>query len=157
MPVKVFHYLPELDAFIFEPIFRQISDHLGLTEWHSGVWLGRLFLLDNDYGEHWFDNWDAREALEPRAQALGYSADELMIVDPERFQNSQDGPCHSPELRRRFWTDVLSSLTLSLELLFDEARSANERHREILPSEHIADLEERIREIAAGRFGPFGA
>ena len=115
-----------------------------------------MFVLDNDYGEHWFDNWDAREALELRAQALGYEADDLMIVDPDRFQNGQDGPCHNPEFRQRFWTDVLSSLTLSLELLFDEARSSNERIREVLPDEHITDLEERIREVAGGRFGPVG-
>lgn len=50
-------------------------------------------------------------------------------------------------------TDVLSSLTLSLELLFDEARTVNEYNRKTWPHEHIADLEERIREIATGRFG----
>ena len=72
-----------------------------------------------------------------------------MIVDPERFQNGKDGPCHTPELRKRFWTDVLRSLELSYELLFAEARVCNEARLDYLQDEYIPDLEERIERLGA--------
>jgi hypothetical protein len=50
------------------------------------VWIGRLFTLDNDYGEHWFDNWDEREEKASDAHALGIEPEELLIVNPERFK-----------------------------------------------------------------------
>jgi hypothetical protein len=117
-------------------------------------------MLDNDYGEHWFDNWDEREAVEARARELGLESDDLMIINPDRLANERDGPCHSPALRKLFWTDVLKSLELSYELLFAEARQMHaamkrleERLRETNPSwkESIDDLEERIRRIQEGR------
>ena len=49
--------------------FAKISEYLGLTEWNPVVWIGRLFTLDNDLGEHWFDNWDLRDALSERAHS----------------------------------------------------------------------------------------
>jgi len=104
---------------------------------------------DNDYGEHWFDNWDEREGLDAQAAALGIDSSDLMVVAPERFADGDDGPCHPSELRKRFWTDVLKSLELSYDLLFEEARFANDQIREILPDEVIADLEERIARIRA--------
>ena len=103
-------------------------------------------MLDNDYGEHWFDNWDEREAVEERAHALGLESDELMILKPERMANERDGPCHPPELRKLFWTDVLRSLELSYELLFEEARYTNAQNaslKEMDPSLYIEDLEDR--------------
>ena len=63
---KVFQYIPELDAFTVTDEYRVIADTLGLTEWNPVVWIGRLFTRDEDFGEHWFDNWDEREALEER-------------------------------------------------------------------------------------------
>jgi len=35
------------------------------------VWIGRFFSMDNDFGEHWFDNWDLRKPLEAKAEELG--------------------------------------------------------------------------------------
>jgi DnaJ-domain-containing protein 1 len=122
---------------------------MGLTEWHAAVWIGRLFMLDADYGEHWFDNWDEREALAARAEALGIDPSDLMILSPDRMASGDDGPCHPPELRKRFWTDVLKSLELSYDLLFGVAREMNAHVKEVLPSEYIEDLEERIRQIQA--------
>ena len=45
-----------------------------------------------------------------------------MIVVPDRFVDGKDGPCHTPEIRKAFWTDVLKSLEISYELLFEVAR-----------------------------------
>lgn len=143
--VKIFRYLEDVDAFTVTDEYRHIADSLGLTEWNPVVWIGRLFLLDNDFGEHWFDNWDLR-------QQRGLS-DEHLIVDPARFKNDADGPCNTAEFRKRFWTEVLISLELSLELLFDKARQTNEQTRQMMekyPDDshwrefYIADLEERI-------------
>ena len=149
--LKVFRYLPELDCFVVEDEFKKICDYLGVTEWHSTVWLGRLFILDNDLGEHWFDNWDEREAHEEKAAQLGYDSSELLFIAPSRMQDGSDGPCHTDAFRKRFWTDVLSSLTLSLDLLFDEARQANAIGGPTEDPDWITDLEERIANVLAGK------
>ena len=142
--IKIFQYLDDLDCFVVSDEYRQLAGKLGLVEWSPVVWIGRLFTLDNDYGEHWFDNWDLREVLAPEAMKRGLSDEELLIIDPERFQNGRDGPCHSPAFRKRFWTDVLRSLELSYDLIADEARTFNQQRLRYLPDEYIADPEARI-------------
>jgi len=152
--VRVFRYLEELDAFLPTEEYAELARELGIAEWNPVVWIGRLFTQDNDFGEHWFDNWDLREAKEKEAEAMGLDAFELLILDPERFQNGVDGPCHEPELRKRFWTDVLRSLELSYQVLYDEARRANRalwEIREIYPDGFIPDLEERIARVEEER------
>jgi hypothetical protein len=150
--VRVFRYLEDVDAFVVTETYRDIADTLGLSEWTPVVWIGRLFTSDNDFGEHWFDNWKLREEK-------GLSEDYL-LVDPERFKDGRDGPCHSAEFRKRFWTDVLKSLELSFDLICDEARRFNERNRELLeevagyPAESfICDLQERIDLLRVKYFG----
>jgi len=146
--IRIFQYLPDDDAFLVTDEYRQIAETLGLTEWHPAVWIGRLFILDNDLGEHWFDNWDLRA---DRGLSDGY-----LIIDPDRFQDGKDGPCNTPVLRKRFWTDVLKSLELSLDLLFDKARQLNEKDRQWFEEssddpdakgDYIPDLEDRIAAI----------
>ena len=80
--VKVFHYIEELDAFIVTDEYNQIAHTLGLHEWNPVVWIGRLFLLDNDYGEHWFDNWDLRESKREKGNQLGYDVETMFFLDP---------------------------------------------------------------------------
>lgn len=144
--IRVFRFLAALDAFEPTEEYRAIAEDLGLVEWHPVVWIGRLFCMDNDFGEHWLDNWDAREEKKEAAGALGISVEDLLVIDPERFQDGQDGPCNTPALRARFWRDVLESLELSLEVLFEEARSFNARAegREDLADLYLPDLEQRI-------------
>ena len=145
--IKIFRYIESVDSFVVTDEYRVIAETLGLTEWHPAVWIGRLFILDNDYGEHWFDNWDLREAQKESAEANDLDPDELMIIDPQRFQNGKDGPCHTDDIRKRFWTDVLKSLELSYDLLFDKARQWNERIKEHDPEQAIEDLEAGIEKI----------
>lgn len=142
--VRAFQYIDQLDAFVVTDAYRHLADQLGLTEWNPVVWIGRLFTLDNDYGEHWFDNWDERAALEGKSQQLGIASDQLMIIVPDRFKNDADGPCHPPAFRKQFWTDVLKSLELSYDTLFEQARQCNVFAKEHLPDEFIEDLEEKI-------------
>jgi hypothetical protein len=143
--IRIFRYIPDDDAFLVTDEYRRIAETLNLAEWHPAVWIGRLFTLDNDLGEHWFDNWELR--------ADRGLSDDYLIIDPDRFQDGRDGPCNTPEFRKRFWTDVLKSLELSLELLFDKALQFNEKNRQYLekyPDDHdaiddvISDLENRI-------------
>ena len=108
--IRIFKYHQELDCFVVDPDYKVIADLLGLTEWNEVVWIGRFFTMDNDVGEHWFDNWDLREPLQAKAKALGLDTTELFILDPDRFKDDRDGPCHSPEERVLFWKDVLLSL-----------------------------------------------
>jgi len=146
--IKIFSYLQELKCFVVDPAYKKIADHLGLTEWNEVVWIGRFFTLDNDNGEHWFDNWDLRDPLEKKSKELGLSTTELFILDPDRFKNDHDGPCHTPEERLSFWKDVLMSLHLSYETLFSEARKRNEERKKFNSGDYISDLEERIKKLA---------
>lgn len=145
--IKVFDYIKELDCFDVNPDFKYIAHYLGIVEWSEVVWIGRYFTLDNDYGEHWFDNWEEREAVEQKAEALGYSAEMLLFINPERLRNGKDGPCHSDEDIKNFWTDVLKSLHLSLDTIFAEARSFNKKAQERETGDFLPHLEERIIEI----------
>ncbi len=145
--VKVFKYIEPLDAFIPTDEYAQLAAQLGLVEWNPVVWIGRLFALDNNYGEHWFDNWEERESLADGAARIGIPSDELLIVVPDRFTNGRDGPCHPPNLRKKFWTDVLQSLELSYDTLFEEARRTNMHVQEYFPEASIDDLEQRIAAI----------
>ena len=71
MNIKVFNYIEELDAFVPTQRFKSIVEKLGLTEWTHVVFICRLLAMDNDYGEHIFDNWDEREALTEKVEQLG--------------------------------------------------------------------------------------
>ena len=152
---QVFDYIGEIDAFVINKSFEEVVRYLGIYEWHAAVWIGRYFTLDSDYGEHWFDNWHLRDEREAKAHALGIAYDDLMVIDPGRFKMQdfgRDGPCHSDEQIRLFWTDVLKSLKVSLALMIEEARK-NKREWEAIgageagENEYIADLEERISQI----------
>ena len=111
--IRVFRYIPEVEAFDVTPEYRELAEELGVVEWNPVVWIGRLFAMDNDVGEHWFDNWDEREERQERAEELDLDADALLVVNPDRFKDGRDGPCNSSEFRRRFWHDVLECLELS--------------------------------------------
>jgi hypothetical protein len=88
-----------------------------------------------------------REKIENAASDHGIDTSEVFIVDPERFKDKKDGPCHSHEERKGFWTDVLNSLHLSHETLFNEARKLNEQRRLFDVGDYIPDLEARIEAI----------
>ena len=150
MDVQVFKYIEQLDAFALTDDFRFVLEQLHLGEWGQGTqFIGRYFMLDNDYGEHFGDNWDEREAIEEKAKELGYDSEQLLIVVPERYINQYDGPCHSPKMRKMFWTDVFKSLKLSLDFLFEEARREYQRTMKHYPEEHETpfDIEERISAV----------
>lgn len=144
--IKIFKYLDQLDCFVVNPEYKIIANRLGLTEWNEVVWIGRYFSLDNDNGEHWFDNWEIRDKLEPKAKELGISYEDLLVIDSDRFKNDFDGPSHSGQERKAFWTDVLKSLELSLDTIINEAIKFN-NERDKTDEEFISDIEERITEI----------
>ena len=148
--IKIFHYIPELDCFTIHPYYKSIANDLGLNEWHEAVWVGRLFSLDNDYGEHWFDNWELREALGEKAKQMGIHSNDLLIIDPARFKNEKDGPCHTDDERLNFWRDVLISLHLSPDTIFAEARKLNLER--VGQEEQIPHLEERIKKWMENNF-----
>jgi len=154
--IAVFRYIEPLDGFEVTSTYREVAEQLGLGEWSPVVWIGRYFLMDNDSGEHWFDNWALREQNEARAAELGIDVETLFFIDPSRFVDGRDGPVHSPEARKAFWTDVLRSLRLSLGTLVEEARRMQAERLEQLrlhpgdtsvKDELIPDLERRIREV----------
>jgi hypothetical protein len=147
--IKIFRYLDDLDCFVVSDEYQRLVDELGLNEWSAVVWIGRLFTLDNDFGEHWFDNWELREQLALEAERRGLAEEDLLIIDPARFQDGRDGPCHSAAFRKRFWTDVLRELSLSFDLLADEARAFNQERLRLIPHDYIPDLEARIAALEA--------
>ncbi len=144
--IKIFQYVEQLDCFVVDPEYKTIANKLGLNEWNEVVWIGRYFSLDNDNGEHWFDNWELRDKLQNTAAGLGIEYDDLLIIDPSRFANGFDGPCHTENERKTFWTDVLKSLELSLDTIVSEAIKLNAELDES-DDEYITDLEARINEV----------
>ena len=145
--IQIFKYINELDCFIVTDEYKTIVNKLGVSEWNEVVWIGRFFTLDNDYGEHWFDNWEERDKIADKARALGLDYGDLLIIKPERFKNGKDGPCHTDLERINFWTDVLKSLKLSIETIFLEARKLNEQYRWIDEESFVPDLETRIEAV----------
>lgn len=142
--IKIFDYFPELDCFYVTKEYRDIADELGLAEWTYVVWIGRLFTMDNDYGEHWFDNWDEREAIAEKAKKLGTSSEYLYIINPSRFMDGRDGPCHSDEERKAFWTDILKSLTLSIDTIGMIALNHNPP---VGDDDHVPNIKKKIRSL----------
>lgn len=172
--IKAFLYLPKPDCFVVAPELQGLCDKLHLTEWSAVVWMGRLFARDQDFGEHWFDNWEEREELEGIPE--GMDEEQMMIVVPERFTQGDcycihcfdppvcnevehyrrlpcpkcgkdihvgpDGPCYPDKVKKLFWTDVLDSLHISLNTLFELARDNNLN----IDTEDI-DVEKEIKEI----------
>jgi hypothetical protein len=136
--IKVFDYNSKYDAFTVSPDFRRINGILGLGEWTPVVWITRLLCMDNDYGEHVFDNWTERAKIEEDFGLSSNDTHELMIVVPSRFKDGRDGPCNNDEFRKKFWTDVLNSLELDLETIFSKARDNNEEWRQILEEDKKA-------------------
>lgn len=150
--IKIFKYIDQLDCFVVNPDYKTIADTLGLTEWNEVVWLGRYFAMDNDNGEHWFDNWSEKDKLFEKAKDLGIEYDKLLVIDPDRFKNGFDGPFHTNNERRKFWTDVLKSLELSIDTIIAEAMKFN-NEREKTDEEYIVDLDYRIAEIKTSIYG----
>ncbi len=144
--VKIFNYLDELDAFVLTEEYKRIAGHLGLDGWEKHAWIGRLFTMDNDFGEHWFDNWEHREQMADEAKKMGLDQDELLILDASRFTDSKDGPCHTDAFRKRFWTEVLQKLELSLELIIEEARENYQTLKEMEMAD-FDDFEERVQSV----------
>jgi hypothetical protein len=144
--MRIFKYISELDCFVVNPEYKMIADKLGLTEWNEVVWIGRFFILDNDYGEHWFDNWDERDKVAQKAKSLGIEYEDLLVINPTRFKNNVDGPCHSDAQRKQFWTDVLKSLDLSLETIVTEAIKLNDENK-ACGEPYISNLDEIIQQI----------
>jgi hypothetical protein len=148
--IKIFKYIEELDGFVVAPEYKTIAKQLGLMEWSEVVWIGRYFSMDNDVGEHWFDNWDISEQVKSKIEKLGLDETEVFLIDPERFKDGRDGPCHSDEDRKYFWKDVLMSLRLSMGTLIREARIINEGRRLNDPEDYLPDLEQRITVLLTG-------
>lgn len=67
MKITIFKYLEELDAFVLTDEYKRIAGHLGLDGGERYAWIGRLFTMDNDFGEHWFDNWELRGQIAEEA------------------------------------------------------------------------------------------
>ncbi|NLR59324.1 hypothetical protein HGH93_14505 [Chitinophaga polysaccharea] len=144
--VKIFEYIDYLDCFVVHPAYKTIADQLGLAEWNQVTWIGRYFLCDHEKGALWFDNWELREQLREKASEVGLDAQDLLIIDPEKFKNKTVDPCHTPEERKLFWRDVFRSLELSMELLFSEARKINKAREG--HDNFIIDLEQRISALS---------
>lgn len=145
--IQILDYIEEGDFFVEHPRFKALSDQLGLTEWHSLTWIGQLMSLDNNFGEDWFDNDKERDDLKAVASALGYDADDIMIVKPQRFMDGENGPCHSDSLRKLFWTDVLRNLKISLRTILLKARASSDLGKALEPQIQAILEQEGIAEL----------
>ena len=159
MKVKVFRYINDIDAFVLTDDYIKICDFLEIEYWERYAWIGRLFTLDNDYGEHWMDNWELRDAVEDKSKKFGFDSSELLIIDPVRFIFPKtnhylikgDEPCHSNKFRKLFWNDVMMSLEISLDLIIEEANENAEDFdiNKILKSEDNSNYANYIKQKLA--------
>ncbi len=147
--IQIFDFIEEGDFFVEHPDYKRVAEELGLGEWNNVVWIGRLFALDNDYGEHWFDNWELVEEKEELIKKLDYEESAIFMLNPERFKDGKDGPCNTDAFRRQFWTDVLRNLKLNLSTLIEKARQINEKNRASGFSRegYLEDFEDRVTNI----------
>ena len=74
--IKVFNYFHSLDCFVMTREYLSIAERLGFDGWEAGAWIGRLCALDNDFGEHVFDNHSERDALARKARERGYDPED---------------------------------------------------------------------------------
>jgi hypothetical protein len=139
--MKLFIHHADVGGFTYTPEYKELLEALDLGWWDGRAWLGRLFSMDNDVGEHWMDNDELVEARADLAARAGLDLHELMVPDPERMADGSDGPCNTTEFRMRFWTEVLACLDLSEQLIIDSARAW---HGLVSSAEEVAALEERI-------------
>ena len=139
--MRIFRYHPEVDAFTLTPEYEALAEVLDIGGWEAFAWIGRLFSMDNDVGEHWFDNWDLREQRTDVATRHGLDPDTLLVIDPRSMADGRDGPCNTDEFRARFWTEVLSSLELSEDLIITKAREFHTAYSQ--PSD-LAEMEARL-------------
>ena len=158
MNIKVFQPGPTHGTFFCTKEFEQACAELNISEWHAAVWIGRLFARNQDFGEHWFDNWDEREELENFSLIFPKDEDysSLLIVVPRSFiQKSQscwscgekivkincpncqkelnikpDGPVYSEEVVKSFWIDVCESLIVSRKTLELVAKKYERNYQE---------------------------
>ncbi len=146
--MRTFKYISELDCFVVNPEYKIIVDQLGLSEWNEVVWIGHYFAPDNDYGEHWFDNWEERDELEKKAESIGIKYDDLLIINLNRFKNNIDRPSHTYSERKKVWTDVLKSLDLSLDTIIAESIKLNRENKDA-GEPYISDLDKVIEKLKA--------
>jgi hypothetical protein len=138
--LKLFLHHADVGAFTYRPEYVELCEVLEYG-WECRAWLGRLFSMDNDVGEHWMDNESLVEARADLAVRAGLDPDLLMLPDPERMADGRDGPCNTTEFRMRFWTEVVACLVLSDQLIIDGARAF---HGRCSSAEKVAALEQRI-------------
>lgn len=153
--IQIFTYISEGDYFVEHEDYQDIAPDLGLVEWNAMVWIGRLFSLDNDFGEHWMDNF---ELIEQKQATLKETKRQLpmqpiYVIDPDRMKDGKDGPCHQAEFRKQFWTDVLRNLKINLGTLIDKARQVNKTEGKNPEDNPLPNLERNIIEIVK-RYAP---
>lgn len=131
--MKVFKYIEELDCFVVRKEFVNAIEKFGLSEWTPVVWICRYLTLDDDSGEHLFDNWDERKKVVKLAkekgidikangwdeEKIGDSGQFAIIINPKKF--SCDSPCHSDDMRKWFWTNVLKSMEMDWMFILKES------------------------------------
>lgn len=163
--IQVFRHVPDLDVFVCTDLYLKAAYGLRIAEWNPVVWIGRLFCMDEDYGEHWMDNEELFERCPPEMIQSRFGGRHPFLIRPSRMAAGTDGPCHSEDVRRRFWTDVLKSLRVSWSTLVAEARENNENCRKsgVLPEDadddegYVPDLEARIERVRVEILASAGA
>jgi hypothetical protein len=140
--IKIFTYIPELDCFVINPEYKKIANTLNLDEL---TWIGKYFLLEGDTTRGWIGKTNDK-ILEKQAIKLEINPADLLSINPEIFQQGQDDSHYSILERKGFWTDVLISLELSADTIFNEAiRVNNERDQK--DKKYLSDIEQRIEKI----------
>lgn len=115
--IPIFQYHESLDGFTIHPAYQKWFISTGVLESPPVDWIGCLLCLDNGFGEILFENDALRVKHADQIHALGLDPSQVFFLEPKRFQTGEDGPCHTDEFRKSFWTQTLRQLRVTPELL----------------------------------------
>ncbi len=167
--MKIFDYRPDIssDTFVATKDYSRIARILHMDH-VLATWIGELFALDKSQGVNWFSNWCIQdklgeELLKRHESPADGEAFNRLLQERYKVRSYKDvvilnlsdnyGKVDDSEFYRRFWIELLDSLHLRLETIFDEARTLNDRAERC--AKHYGDpfkpvdLESRISRIKA--------
>ena len=127
--IHIFRYLPEVNAFDVTPEYAELAELVGLVGGIPSCGSG--------------GSSASTTMLASTGSTTGICAKSVRLTRtswarcersahprPAPLTDGTDGPCNAPDIRLRFWRDVLTSLELTTDLLFAKARDNNNRIQE---------------------------
>lgn len=127
--IKVFEYLPTVNAFATTDEYSYVAERLKLGTNNPVDWIGRHLCLEMDEGRNWLEEVKEHPKKE-FAREHGLKCKQLYLLDPNFFIDTRvETPYNSGQLKA-FWINVLQSLAFSIDTLCEEARFQSDQRED---------------------------